>query len=260
MDIELIGRNSYKKKIVPTISKEKIRIILKEHHLKPWREKMWCIPKLDAEYIERMEDVLDTYEKPYNGNEPVVCLDEKPVQLLADSRSLRPAKKSGDITKRDYEYKRCGTANVFCGIEPKAGKHFTKVTTDRKGPALAQMLADIDSAYPTATTIHLVMDNLNTHRIKSCVTLLGEEKGTALWNRFTVHYTPKHASWLDQAEIEIGIYSSQCLGKTRTPSIEELIKKSTAWNMAVNEKQLKINWGFTKSDARRKFKYDLGKN
>jgi hypothetical protein len=221
---------------------------------------MWCIPNLNDEYIQRMEDVLDTYEKPYNEKEPVVCLDEKPIQLLADARTLKPARKPGEITKRDYEYKRHGTANVFCGIEPKAGKHFTKVTENRKAPEFAQMLEDIATEYPEATTIHLILDNLNTHRIKSCITHFGIEAGHALWNRFTVHYTPKHASWLDQAEIEIGIYSRQCLGKTRTASIEDLIRKSTAWNLAVNQKKLKINWGFTKSDARRKFKYDLGKN
>lgn len=221
---------------------------------------MWCIPKLDAEYIERMEDLLDLYEKPYNEKEPVVCLDEKSIQLLADKRTLRPAKRAGSITKRDYEYVRYGTANIFCGIEPKEGKHFTKVTSNRKAPEFAKMLAEISDSYQEVTTIHLVMDNLNTHKLKSCITHLGKRKGFALWNRFTVHYTPKHASWLDQAEIEIGIYSRQCIGKSRIPSIEILKAKTAAWNWDVNNKKLKINWAFTTSDARRKFNYDLSKN
>jgi hypothetical protein len=221
---------------------------------------MWCIPKLDAAYIERMEDVLNTYEKARNKKEPVVCLDEKPVQLLADSRPLRQAKAPGKITKRDYEYERCGTANVFCGVESKAGRHFTKVTANRKSPEFAKMLADIALAYPSARTIHLILDNLNTHCLKSLVNHFGPRRGTALWQRFAIHYTPKHASWLNQAEIEIGIYARQCLGKTRVPSLRALRKRSRDWNTAINKIKSKINWTFTTTDARSKFSYDLGKN
>ena len=187
---------------------------------------MWCIPKMTKEYAEKMEDVLNLYEKPLNPKEPVVCLDEKPIQLLKDARPSIAANKPGDIFKRDYEYVRCGTANVFCGVEPKAGKHFTRVTKNRKRAAFAKMISRIAKAYPGTKTIHLVMDNLNTHGKKSLTDFYGEKQGSKIWNKFTPHYTPKHASWLDQAEIEIGIFSRQCLGKDRIGDIPSLRKRN----------------------------------
>jgi hypothetical protein len=217
---------------------------------------MWCVPEITREYVEKMEDVLNVYEKPLNPKEPVVCLDERPVQLLDDAREPIVADKPGRIFKRDSEYVRKGTANVFCGVEPKAGRHFTRVTKNRKGPAFAKMTARIARAYPGVTTIHLVMDNLNTHGKKSLTDFFGEKRGEALWGRFTPHYTPKHASWLDQAEIEIGIFSRQCLGKDRVGNIQSLRKRAAAWNRRVNRQRLKINWAFTVEKARRKFKYD----
>jgi hypothetical protein len=123
---------------------------------------MWCIADLDADYLRKMEDVLAVYEKPYHAAEPVVCLDEKPVSLHADLRPPLPAR-PGKVAKRDNEYKRCGTANVFCAVEPKAGKHFTFPTPDRSAPQLASILNRIIGSYPFARTIHLVMDNLNIH-------------------------------------------------------------------------------------------------
>lgn len=216
---------------------------------------MWCIPELTKEYVEKMEDVLDLYEKPLNKREPVVCLDEKPVQLLEDARPSLPANKPGSIFKRDSEYVRCGTANVFCAVEPKAGRHITKVTKNRKGPQFAKMAAGIEKAYPQAKTIHLVMDNLNTHCEKSLTDFYGEKQGARIWNRFTIHYTPKHGSWLDQAEIEIGVFSRQCLGRDRIGDIRSLRKRAASWNRWVNRKRLKIDWKFTIQDARRKFKY-----
>ena len=217
---------------------------------------MWCVPEITREYVEKMEDVLNVYEKPLNPKEPVVCLDERPVQLLDDARSPIPADNPGKIFKRDSEYVRKGTANVFCGVEPKAGRHFTRVTKNRKGPAFAKMIARIVRAYPGTTTIHLVMDNLNTHGTKSLTDFFGEKRGAALWGRLTPHYTPKHASWLDQAEIEIGIFSRQCLGKDRVGNIQSLRKRAAAWNRRVNRQRLKINWKFTVEKARQKFKYD----
>lgn len=215
---------------------------------------MWCIPELTPEFIERMEDVLDLYAKPFNPKEPVVCLDEKPVQLVYDARESIPGR-PGKIKKRDYEYKRAGTANVFCAVEPKGGRHFTYVTKNRKGKEFAKVLHRIARHYSHADKIHLVMDNLRTHSQKSLTDFYGEEKGTKLWSRFEIHFTPKHASWLDQAEIEIGIYSRQCLGKSRIGCINELRKKTNAWNKKVNKKKLKINWKFTTKKAREKFKY-----
>lgn len=216
-------------------------------------KKMWCVPKLDDEYIERMEDLLTLYERPYDKTEPVVCLDEKSVQCLDDKR--RTVRVKNGSVRRDYEYVRRGTVNVFLGVEPKGGRHFTKVTKNRKKTEFARMLRDIARAYPKARTIHLVMDNLNTHFIGSLAHAFGEKKAQKLWSRFTVHYTPKHASWLDQAEIEIGIFSQQCLGRRRINSLECLRKEARAWNRRMNRAKVKIDWKFTVKDARRKFRY-----
>ena len=175
---------------------------------------MWCVAELTDEYIARMEDVLETYERPYNQAHPVVCLDEKPVTLHADVRPPRPAG-SGREARYDSEYERRGTANVFCAVEPKAGRHFTFVTPDRSGVEFAKALFEVAMAYPEAETIHLVMDNLSTHSHKSLADLCGDEFGREIWSCFTPHYTPVHGSWLNQAEIEIGLFSRQCLGKRR---------------------------------------------
>jgi transposase len=174
-----------------------------------------------------MEDVLTVYEKPLSSAEPVVCVDEKPVTLHKDVREPIPMK-PGRVAKRDNEYERCGTANVFCGIEPKAGVHFTKVTPNRSSPEFAEFLKSIADRYPEAETIHLVMDNLSSHKRKALVDRFGETKGGSLWDRFTVHYTPTHGSWLNQAEIEISLLSRRCLGSRRIGEFESLLREVRA--------------------------------
>jgi transposase len=213
---------------------------------------MWCVAHLDADYLRKMEDVLAVYEKPYQVAEPVVCLDEKPVSLHADLRLSLPAR-PGHVAKRDNEYKRCGTANVFCAVEPKAGKHFTFPTPDRSAPQLARILNRIIGSYPFARTIHLVMDNLNIHCRKTLTDHFGEEWGAYLWDRLTIHYTPKHGSWLNQAEIEISLFARQCLGRRRIPSLILLQREARAWSRKVNCDKVKIDWQFTRKNARQKF-------
>lgn len=215
---------------------------------------MWCIPVIDEEYIEKMEDVLSVYEKPLSPSEPVICLDEKPVSLHAEVRQPLPAS-PGEIAKRDSEYKRCGTANVFCGVEPKAGRHFTFPTPDRSGAEFAKVVELIARSYPEAETIHLVMDNLNIHCRKSLTDYFGVEYGGRVWDRFTMHYTPKHGSWLNQAEIEISLFSRQCLGKRRFPDLETLRQETKAWNRRQNRNRVIIRWAFTRRKARVKFGY-----
>jgi transposase len=202
---------------------------------------MWCVAELNEDYIAKMEDVLETYEQPYDPQQPVVCLDEKPVTLHADVRRGSPAV-PGREARRDNEYERCGTANVFCAVEPKAGRHFTFPTPDRSALQFAQVVFQLALRYPKAETIHLVMDNLNIHRLKSLTDLLGEDVGGEVWGRFTVHYTPTHGSWLNQAEIEIGILSRQCLGTRRIPNLKTLRKEVRAWNRRINRARTKINW------------------
>ena len=201
-----------------------------------------------------MEDVLEVYERPHDPKQPVVCVDEKPVTLHADVRPSSPAV-PGREARRDNEYERCGTANVFCAVEPKAGRHFTFATPDRSGFEFAQVACEIALQYPHAETIHLVMDNLNIHRRKSLTAVYGEEMGAEVWERFTVHYTPTHGSWLNQAEIEIGIFARQCLGNRRMPDLKTLRRETRAWNRRINRARTKINWQFDRKAARRKFGY-----
>jgi len=215
---------------------------------------MWCVAELDEDYIRRMEDVLAVYEKPLWEREPVVCIDEKPVVLHADLRPPR-AMRPGHGLRRDSEYERRGTANVFCGVQPKAGHHFTKATPDRSSPQFADYLLEIAEHYPEADTIHLVMDNLSSHTRKAVVERFGEKAGGWLWNRFTVHYTPTHGSWLNQAEIEISLFSRQCLGRRRIPSLGHLRPEVRAWNRSMNRKRVTIDWRFTRRKARMKFGY-----
>ena len=154
---------------------------------------MWVVADLDEDYITKMEDVLEVYEQPYDPQEPVLCLDEKPITLHADVRPASPAA-PGREARRDNEYERCGTANVFCAVEPKAGRHFTFATPDRSGFEFAQVAVSLALAYPDANTIHLVLDNLNIHRHKAPVDVFGVEMGRRKSGSF---HDPLHAdSWL----------------------------------------------------------------
>ena len=215
---------------------------------------MWVVADLDDDYIAKMEDVLELYERPYDPRQPVICLDEKPISLHADLRPPSPAR-PGREARRDNEYKRNGTANVFCVVEPKAGRHFTFATPDRSAFEFARVAAEIALHYMEAKTIHLVLDNLNIHRRKSLAGLFGVEFGSEIWNRFTVHYTPRHGSWLNQAEIEIGLFTRQCLGRRRIPDLKTLRRESGAWNRRMNRARTKIRWTFNRKTARRKFGY-----
>jgi hypothetical protein len=215
---------------------------------------MWCVADLDEDYIAKMEDVLEVYERPHDPEQPVVCVDEKPVTLHADVRPTSPAV-PGREARRDNEYERRGTANVFCAVEPKAGRHFTFTTPDRSGFEFAQVACQLAMQYPEAKTIHLVMDNLNIHTCKSLTDVYGAVIGGEIWDRFTVHYTPTHGSWLNQAEIEIGIFSRQCLGNRRIPDLKTLRRETRAWTRRMNRARVKINWQFDRLAARRKFGY-----
>jgi len=216
---------------------------------------MWVVAEMDDDYIAKMEDVLEVYERPDDPQQPVVCLDEKSITLHADVRPASPAT-PGREARRDNEYERCGTANVFCAVEPKAGRHFTFATPDRSGFEFAQVAVTLALAYTDAKTIHLVLDNLNIHRRKALADVLGAEMATEVWDRFTVHYTPIHGSWLNQAEIEIGMFSRQCLGKRRIPSLKILTAEARAWNRRVNRDRVQIAWKFDRKAARKKFGYN----
>jgi transposase len=252
--LSLLRDKVLKDRIVGSISKEKIRIILKEHNIKPWLQKCWCIPDLNEEYIEKMEDILGVYERPTRKEYPLVCIDEKPMQLLSDARpgtGVFP----GEIAKQDYEYVREGTANVFCAVAPYLGEYTNQVTERRTKDDFAKFLKKVESKYQDAKKIILVMDNLNTHGANSLIGYYGEKKGLAIWNHFEIHYTPKHGSWLNMAEISINMLSRQCYGRTRIPDINTLRDKTKKWNKYINSKRTIINWEFTVGDAREKLNY-----
>jgi len=212
---------------------------------------MWCIGRLTQEYRQRMYDLLDLYARPYQMGEPVVCLDEKSKQLLKDSRTPLPIR-PGTPTRQDYEYVRAGTCNLFVAVEPRGGRRTVLVTERRAKPDFVAFVRYLlEQVYATARRVHLVMDNLNTHFRKGFEEVLGVKEANALLRRVVFHYTPKHASWLNMAEIEIGILDRQCLNR-RLPNRAALVAEVDAWQQRRNADQRGIAWSFTRQDADKK--------
>jgi transposase len=212
---------------------------------------MWCIGTLTQEYRQRMYHLLKLYAKPICSDEPVICIDEKSLQLVAHSRQPLPMA-PGEPTKLDYEYVRKGTSNLFVAVEPKAGQRVVSVT-DRRGKAdfVGFVQALLSGTYARARRVHLVLDNLNTHFRKCFDEVLGKKAAGKLLRRARFHYTPKHASWLNMAEIEIGILTRQCLNR-RLPSPQLLRREVDAWQADRNALRRTIEWKFIRQDADRK--------
>ena len=252
--LDLIVEIAQKEGIVSNISKSTVSIILREHDLKPWKQASWCIPKVDDDYRDKMYDVLKVYERPLDSSHPVVCIDEKLYQLTED---IRPPQGHlpGRLKKVDYEYKRRGTANIFCAVLSKEGVYINRVTERRTKSDFAKFLASIERRLSDAEKILLVLDNLNTHNESSLINFYGKDEGRRIWGRFEVHYTPIHGSWLNQAEIAINMYARQCLGRSRIPTIDLLRKKTKFWNQLVNDRKVMIQWNFTRKKAREKFEF-----
>lgn len=208
---------------------------------------MWCIQKITPEFKERMYDVLDLYEELYNPKRPVIGLDEKPKQLIEDSRTPIPMKK-GKIKKQDYAYVRKGTANIFMAVEPKGGKRVTQVTDQRMKKDFALFLRRLVKKYADAECIRIVLDNLNTHKPKALYENFQPEQAEEILQKIEFHYTPTHASWLNVAEIEIGIMDTQCT-RRRIKDKEMLKREVKAWTIRRNKQRKKINWTFTKQKA-----------
>ena len=196
-----------------------------------------------------MEDVLDVYELPYNPKIPVVCMDEKPYQLLGEERdswAMRP----GDNKKIDSEYVRNGTCSIFAFVEPLAGVHHVSVRPHRTALEWAEEIRYlVDVMYPDAEKIILVMDNLNTHKPASLYKRFEPAEARRILRILEIHYTPKHGSWLDIAEIELNVMTRQCLSR-RIDSIETLKTELTAWERERNNLEAKVNWHFRTKDAR----------
>jgi hypothetical protein len=221
----------------------------KKNDTKPWQRKEWCFPTIGAEFVWRMEDILDLYADAPDPTRPRICLDEVPVQLVSETQTpALPA--PGAPARYDYEYKREGTCNLFVLTQPEAGFRHVTVTDQRTLVDFAHQLKMlVDDLYPEAEVIRLVTDNLNIHTPACLYEAFSPEEARRIVTKLEWHYTPKHASWLDMAEIEIGVLSRQCLDR-RIPDQQTLRREITAWEAARNAEKATIEWRFTSANAR----------
>jgi transposase len=234
-----------------SLSRETVRRRLAENHLKPWRKDMWCIPQVDADYVARMEDVLDLYAGAPDPKRPVVCFDESPIQLIGEVRQPIPAK-PGQIERYDCEYRRNGTANLFVFLDVNRSWRKVKVTQRRTAEDFARCMRDLtDVHYPTAEHIRVVLDNLSTHSAGALYQTFPADEARRVLRRLEFHYVPKHASWLNMVEIEIGVLAAQCLDR-RIESYTRLLAETAAWEKRRNAERARINWMFTTEKARAK--------
>jgi len=234
-----------------SLSRETVRRRLAENDLKPWRKDMWCIPQVDAEYVARMEDVLDLYAEEPNPKRPVVCFDESPTQLIGEMRQPIPAA-PGQLERFDCEYKRNGTANLFIFLDVHRPWRKVKVTERRSAEDYAHCMREVvDVHCPDAERVRVVQDNLSTHSAGALYQAFPPAEARRILRRLEFHYTPKHASWLNMVEIEIGVLRGQCLDR-RIDSKEQLEAEIAAWERQRNASGARIKWMFTIDKARAK--------
>jgi transposase len=212
-------------------------------------KKKWVIPSVGAEFVWRMEDVLDVYARPYDPKRPVVCFDEQLVQLIAETRRPLPPQ-PGQPERFDYEYRRNGTRNLFVFFQPLAGRRHVLITERRTKIDYAHAMRYlVDELFPEAEVVVVVEDNLNTHTPAALYEAFEPAEAKRILDRLEFHYTPKHGSWLNMVEIELSILSEQCLDD-RIPDPETLQREVKAWETARNEQGATVNWRFSTSDAR----------
>jgi transposase len=234
-----------------SLSHETVRRRLAENDIKPWRKDMWCIPQVNGEYVARMEDVLDLYAEAPDPKRPVVCFDESPVQLIGEVRQPIPAK-PGQLERYDYEYRRNGTVNLFVVLDVHRPWRKVKLTERRAAKDYAQCMRElVDVHYPNAEYIRVVQDNLSTHSAGALYEAFSPAEARRILRRLEFHYTPKHASWLNRVEIEIGVLRSQCLDR-RIDDPKRLRREVAAWERARNAARARIKWMFTTDKARAK--------
>jgi transposase len=234
-----------------SLSDETVRRRLRDLEIKPWQEKMWCIPKVDGEYVARMEDVLDLYAETPPAGQPVVCFDESPVQQIGETRVPIPAE-PGKPARIDYEYRRNGTANLFMFLDAHEPWRHVKVTDHRTCADFAECMRDlVDIHYADASCIRVVLDNLSTHSASALYQTFPPEEARRILRRLEFHFVPKHASWLNMVEIEIGVLKKQCLCR-RIEDRETLVREVAAWEETRNQARARIRWLFTVEKAREK--------
>jgi len=222
--------------------------------LKPWKVVSWVIPPAqNSQFVAQMEQVLDVYKRPYDKHFPIVCMDESPKQMIKETRIPIPMK-PGSNTKVDFEYERCGVANIFIASEPLKGKRYVEVTERKTKIDWAIFIKKIaDDWYKNAEKIILIMDNLSTHKPSALYETFKPKEAKRIWDRFEFVYTPRHGSWLNMAEIELNVLMGQCLNR-RIESMKIMKEEVKAWESYRNNKKAIINWQFTTQDARIKLK------
>jgi len=247
--LELLADEMVKLTDHTDLSRETVRRRLGENALKPWQRDMWCIPQVDGTYVARMEDVLDLYAEAPDPRRPVICFDESPTQLIGEVRlPIPPA--PGQPERQDYEYKRNGTVNLFVFLDAHRPWRKVKVTDRRTAQDYAHCMRDlVDVHYPEADLIRVVQDNLSTHTPGALYETFPPEEAHRILGRLEFHHTPKHASWLNMVEIEIGVLRGQCLDR-RIGERERLISEIDAWERARNASGARINWMFDTQRAR----------
>lgn len=234
-----------------SLSRETVRRRLAENELKPWRKDMWCIPKVDGEYVARMEDILDLYGQAPDRKRPVICFDESPTQLIGEVRQPIAAA-PGRLERTDFEYRRNGTVNLFVFLDAHQPWRRVKVTEQRTAADFALCMRELsDVHFPQAERIRVVLDNLSTHSPGALYTAFPASEARRVLQRLEFHYTPKHASWLNMVEIEIGVLKRQCLDR-RIENRDRLVAEIAAWQTQRNRSGARINWMFSTEKARAK--------
>jgi transposase len=249
--LELLASEMVKLTEHGDLSRETVRRRLAENDLKPWRKDMWCIPRIDGIYVARMEDVLDLYAETPDPKRPVVCFDESPTQLIGEVRQPIPAA-PGQLERYDCEYRRNGTANLFVFLDVHRPWRKVKVTDRRTARDFAECMRDlVDIYYPQAEQVRVVLDNLSTHSPGALYDAFPAPEAHRVLRRLEFHYTPKHASWLNMVEIEIGVLRSQCLDR-RIGERHHLVSEIAVWEHQRNAEGARIKWMFTTDRARTK--------
>jgi transposase len=234
-----------------SISRETVRRRLAENDIKPWRKDMWCIPQVDGEYVARMEDVLDLYAEVPDPKRPVICFDESPTQLIGEVRQPISAE-PGQIERYDCEYKRNGTVNLFVFLDAHRPWRKVKVTDRRAAEDFATCMRELtDVHFPAAERIRVVLDNLSTHSAGALYQTFHASEARRVLRRLEFHFVPKHASWLNMVEVEIGVLRGQCLDR-RIATQRRLVSEIAAWERQRNASGARIKWMFTTEKARAK--------
>ena len=253
--LRLLANKTVELGYIDSISHVTVSTILK-NEFKPNLKKCWCIPpEHNAAFVAAMEDVLAVYSRPYDESHPVVCMDEKPVQFFADFRKGFRSKKNG-VVYEDYQYIRNGTACIFLFTEPLAGWRYADAQERRTQQDWARQIEWLlTEQYPAAEKVVLVMDNLNTHSIAALYATFSPQHARQLAERLEIHYTPKHGSWLDIAEIELSALGRQCIANNRIPDLPSLRNLLVPWASSRNSAQKGVDWHFSTNDARSKLKH-----